>query len=310
MGSFANGLHVKCDDSRRVAAGIESILGQLGWQPTAKAPGRAAWPGPATLRGVRVSAPLNSWVSILDTDLLGAHTLAGALAKDLETHAIFCMVNDSDSWCYLLAEPTGEVSEFDSVGETDEDVSEEDLAQLQEKVAALQGMMSDGSWQQRIQQMHVEMMADAPAEIREIEASMRSGKVTPAQMQQYQAWAIQQMPKFMGQLGGFMEAFKQPVRPAAKKNPKRRSKAERAAQRKRLEQLRPLLAEDATDEQVQEVFEKQAAFAEDVLAEFLRLLGIPDYYANLSYRYLEETRDDELNARHIQFVHHFRFEKS
>jgi hypothetical protein len=309
MGSFANALHVKCDDSRRVAAGIESILGQLGWQPTAKAPGRAAWPGPATLRGVRVSAPLNSWVSILDTDLLGAHALAGALAKDLETHAIFCMVNDSDSWCYLLAEPTGELSEFDSAENADEDFSGEDLDQLQARVAGLQAMMADGAWQQRIQQVQTEMMAQAPPHIRELETTMRSGKAMPAQMQQYQAWAIQQMPKFMEQFGELVSAFKQPAPPAKKKNPKRPSKGERAAQRKRLDQLRPLLAEGTTDEQVHEVFEKQAVFAEEVLAEFLRLLGIPDYYANLSYRYLEETRDDELNARHIQFVHHFRFER-
>ena len=43
-----------------------------------------------------------------------AFTDARRWPKRLATHAIFFLVNDSDSWSYLLANPDGEVSEFDS----------------------------------------------------------------------------------------------------------------------------------------------------------------------------------------------------
>jgi hypothetical protein len=45
-----------------------------------------------------------------------------------------------------------------------------------------------------------------------------------------------------------------------------------------------------------------------VLAECVPLLGIADFYANLSYRYLNESTTGELAAHNIQFVHHLRFE--
>ena len=72
--------------------------------------------------------------------------------------------------------------------------------------------------------------------------------------------------------------------------------------------MRPLLAPGVTDEQVQDVFDKQAVFAEEVLAEFLPLLGIPDFYANLSCRYLEESGPEELADQGIRFLHDLRFE--
>jgi hypothetical protein len=315
MGSFATSLHVKANDSNRVAATLREILAEGGWQTTEKIPDAGAgFAGPPTLRGLHVSAPRNGWVSILDTDLLGAHELVSSLAQRLATHAIFVFVNDSDSWSYRLADAQGGVSEFDSA-EQDQDVEGEydDLVQAGPAIAQLQTLMQDGSILQKMQDIQTQMSAAAPPHIREAEARMKGGTGTAADIRVYQAWAMQEMPKYTTQmksiLGGALDPFRAAQKQSAGKKPKRQpTKAARAAQQKRLEPLRPILAAGVTDEQVQAVFETKAVFAEEVLAEFLPLIGIGSYYATLSYRYLEEAGDDELAAENIRFIHHFRFE--
>jgi len=315
MGSFANSLHLKCDSDERVAESIADILGEQGWRVTAKPlPDDAGLGMASPIRGLRISAPANGWVSVLDSDLGGAHGLTSELAARLGTHAIFFLVNDSDSWSYLLADSQGSVSEFDSMPEDeDEDFDEESLGQLNQATDAalrMQSLMRDPAQMQRLQQLGAQMLAEAPPEIRELEAKMRSGQFNPADMQRYHAWSVQQMPKYLAQLDSSLGGLFSAARPAPKKKqPKRKlNKAQKATQQRRLDQLRPLLAPGVTDEQVQDAFDKRAVFAEEVLAEFLQLLGIPDFYANLSYRYLDESTPEELSAQGIRFIHDLRFE--
>jgi hypothetical protein len=59
---------------------------------------------------------------------------------------------------------------------------------------------------------------------------------------------------------------------------------------------------------VQAVLDQQAVFAEEVLAEFMPLVNVPAFYANLSYRYLDESSPPELAGHGIRFVQHLRFE--
>jgi hypothetical protein len=314
MGSFANSLHVKSADADRVAATITEVLGAQGWRATEKGPDeRSRFGSPSGVRGLHVSVAVRDWVSILDSDLMNVQGLASSLAERLAAHTLFCLVNDSDSWSYVLVAPGGAVSQFDSEDEADgeDDLSESEMAELGDKLAALQGMMTDGSLQQRMQELSRQMLAEAPPEIRELEARMRGGKVTAAEMQQYQKWAMEQMPKYMAQLDPVLGGLMSGRAAGPKKKPQRkRSKAQKAAEKSRLDQLRPLLAAGTTDEQVQGVFDKQAVFAEEVLAEFLPLLGISGFYANLSYQYLREAGSEALAAHDIRFVHDLRYAPS
>lgn len=313
MGSFANSLHVKCDDEKRVAEAIGSLLAEQGWRPTEKRPNDDPFSAKSpSVRGLYVSAPVRGWVSVLDSDLPGVHGLASGLAQKLNTHAIFFLVNDSDAWSYLLADPDGRVSEFDSMPDDDDDFDEESvghLNQLTEGVTQFQALMRDGGKMQRLQELTAQMLAEAPPEFRELEAKMRSGRFTPADVQRYSAWSMQQMPKFLAQLDPQLANLLGGPRAQQQARPQsQRSKAPTSAQQKRLDELRPLLAAGVTDEQVQGVLDRQAAFAEDVLAEFLPLLGLPSNYANLSHRYLRESRPAELEPHGIRFIQHLRFE--
>jgi hypothetical protein len=314
MGSFATSLHVKSNDANCVASTLAEILAGEGWRATQKTLDKNAQLGtPSDLRALQVSDSQGGWVSILDTDLMGAHSLAPAIAKKLATHAIFFFVNDSDSWSYLLANPKGTVSEFDSDESADDDEDYgDDLVEAGPAIAQLNALMQDGSLMQKAQEMQQRMSAAAPAEIREAELRIKSGRGTPSDMLQYRTWAMQEMPKYMADLrslmGGALDPFRLGSQSAPKKKPERKpNKAERAAQKKRLDQLRPLFAPGVTEDQVQDVLDKQAVFAEEILAEFLPPLGIAAFYTNLSYRYLTESSTQELASHNIRFTHHLRF---
>jgi hypothetical protein len=337
MGSYANSLHVKTTDAERVAAGVTDLLAAAGWRPTQKTvDDRTAWTSQGTLRGVHISAPRDGWVSILDTDLMGAHESVVGLAKELSTHAIFFFVDDSDSWSYLLADIKGQVSEFESEQATgdDDDFDSSDfddgdlvqatgalaqatgaLAQATGAIAQLQALMRDGSVLQKFQEVQQQVLASAPPEIRELEARLKRGQGTVADMQQYKSWALQEMPKHTAQfrslLGDVMNIGR--VSPSGKSKTKSKpkpSKAQRAASKQRIDQLCPLLAPGVTDKQVEDALDKRNVFAECVLADFLPLLGISDFYANLSYRYLSGVKESELAAHKIRFLRHLAFETS
>jgi len=323
MGSYANSLHVKTTDAERVAAGVTNLLTAVGWQPTHKTvDDRTAFASQDALRGVQISAPRDGWVSVLDTDPMAAHESVIGLAKELSTHAIFFFVDDSDSWSYLLADAKGHVSEFESdqaAGEDDDFDSSHfddgDLVQATGAIAQLQALMRDGSVLQRFQEVQQQVLAAAPPEIRELEARLKRGQGTGADMQQYKAWALQGTPEHTAQsrslLGDVLNVGR--VGPSAKSKTKskpKRTKAQRAASKQRIDALRPLLAPGITDKQVEDALDKRDVFAENVLAYFLPLLSISDFYANLSYRYLSGVKESELAAHNIRFVRHLAFETS
>jgi len=319
MGSFANSLHIKCDSESAVGESIAEIMRSEGWQPTEKLPsGDFATLSPSP-RGFQISAAAGGWVSILDSDIGGPQALGPALAKRLKTQAIFVYVNDSDSWGYILANSSGKTSEFDSAesagGDFGGDFGSGDFGSGDQvasgaAIQKVQALMQDGGLYQRMQEMQKQMLADAPPEIRAALERMQSGQGSAADMQQYQAWAMQQMPKYMEEvkslLGGALGPGPAPAAKPAKK--RRATKAQQKARQTRLDQLRPILAEGTSDEQLQEVFEKQTVFAEDVLAEFLPLVGIPALYATFSYAYFDEAATNDLAAHGIRFAHHLRFE--
>jgi hypothetical protein len=316
MGSYANSLHVRSDDAERVAETLVELFAKSGWRPTQKTiDARAAW-AEDSLRGVQISAPRDGWMSILDTDLMGAHTIASRLAKKLATHAIFFFVDDSDSWSYLLADPKGKTSEFESGGDSEDDEDEGgELVEASAGVAQLQALMHDGSMLQKFKDMQEQMLATAPPEVREALERIKSGRAMPEDMQRYQAWAQQELPKHQLQLRSMISGLLNlariaPVKSSKKAAGRKRTKSQRAAEKKRLDALRPLFAAGVTDEQVQDVLDQRDLFAENVLAEFLPLLGISAYYANLNYRYLSGVRENELAAHQIHFVRDVRFETS
>lgn len=316
MGSFAYSLHVKCDDADRVSKAIAELLAKDRWSPTDSPPdqqlSRHAMSGGC--RAFWISAPVSGWVSVLDSDIAGATSLTTPLAEHLGAFTLLCMVNDSDSWMYALSSGDGLLEEFDSAeqGGAAAEISDAELSRVGQGLREFQARLTDGSLQQRLEQLNDEMIAAAPPEMQQCYARIKQGLATSAEVARYQQWAAAEAPKFMGRIqevvGDFLPLAGAKTAGNSKSRKRKPNKAQRAAAQKRLDHLRPLLVAGVSDEQMQDVLDASAVFAEETLAQFLPLLGIPGFYAYLDYDHRSDASPAELSQHGIQFAHHLMFQ--
>jgi hypothetical protein len=313
MGSFANNLHVKCEDAAKAAAIVRNALSAEGYQLTdEELDEEARWGFSATLRAIHLSAARDGWVSLLDTDLMNSIGLAATLSGQLETHALQVMVNDSDSWHYHLYYAGQPVDKFNSSGseecEEDGGISDREGVFGGGQLADLQRSIRESAHEleQRLRQL-------LPADLRDIQDRWKAGRATPEEIQKYTQWISTEMPRLMGgfkdllgglvasipPLGGLISNFPLPARQPTPENELQSHVAH----------LRPLLQSGVSDDRVREVLGKKDVFAEHTLEEFLPLIGIAPKYAYLSYRYLDEYSAADLAAKSIRLEHHLKFKK-
>ena len=164
MGSFANSMHIKCDDANKVVAAISDALSREGYEATDEEPSEDGMMlgMPSQLRAMHVAEAHGGWVAVLDSDLMGAFSLASDLSKHLETHALLVMVNDSDSWMYQLYSDGSPVDEFDSSGG-----GSGECCDVQMPTDFTAEMLQD--LEQRVGDFHAQRDVQMPADIRAIE---------------------------------------------------------------------------------------------------------------------------------------------
>jgi hypothetical protein len=287
MGSFATSLHVKCDDTELVIAAIKNVIRDAGYETTEEPlDENAEWGMPSALRGIHVSRAHNGWVGLLDSDLVNSFALVADLSRSLETYAIVFLVHDSDSWNYQLCRCGSQLDEFSSSAEINQ---EHDLPEVSPEAV------------QRMLDLRQQMLDGMPSEIREIEARFMEGTATQEEMKRFSEWAeanSEQVTRHISQIASEMSP------PVASHSPAEREFGDH------IEKLRPILRPDATDGRVSEVLCKQTLFAEQVLREFLELLGVQQGFADLSHRYLEEWTETELLKNGIEIVAHLKFKSS
>ncbi|HEY7315655.1 MAG TPA: hypothetical protein VH643_40375 [Gemmataceae bacterium] len=314
MGSFANSLHVKSDNAAKVVAAVRNLLFADGYEITdEELPQEALWGMPSSLRGIHVSEASEGWVSVLDSDLMQSLSLTAALSGELESDAIQVMVNDSDSWHYQLYRRGEHVDEFDSSG-GEGFVDDEGTARML-------GSMGGGSIEdvqalmERVRQMQEQMQQKMPPEIRDIMQRLQTGRATPDETLKYSQWMGAETPRLMESFKDLMGNFSPGL---GGFSPGLDAHLGRSADRDdvlthlqpHLEQLRPLLKSGVDDEQVLKALGAQAVFAEDLLQQFLPLLGIHPFYAALSYRYLGDFSPQDQESHEIRLVEHLKFKKS
>ncbi|MBS3762538.1 MAG: hypothetical protein KGZ25_04440 [Planctomycetes bacterium] len=91
--------------------------------------------------------------------------------------------------------------------------------------------------------------------------------------------------------------------------PGRASRQDNAFLQDRVANLRPILPEDAEEEELLDILGTQAVFAEDTLETFLDLMGISPFFAYLSYEYAEEFGEADFADADIEWLAHLGFEK-
>jgi hypothetical protein len=203
VGSYANSVHVRNLNGIDLSTIVEKKVFEDDYVPTIEeVTPKALLSG--DLRGLYVSKAHNGWSNILDSRLQGSITLATELSKELNTYAIFVMVNDSDSWFYQLYHHGLQIDEFDS--------------------SAVEN--------------NLELCAD------------------------------------------------------------------------HLHHLRPLLMADIDDNRVIKVLQKKTTFAEEVLLDFLPLIGVQPTFAYLGYEYMDGFSTADLLEENIAFTDHLKFRKN
>jgi hypothetical protein len=305
MGSFANSLHVQSEDHTAVADAIRAVLRAEGYEAIDETLPRDLHLGVSDHRAMHVSQSRQGWVSVLDSEIMSVG-LAVALSQRLKTHALYVLVNDSDSWHYQLLRNGQTIDEFASRDEDgDEDFDEDEP----EDVGDLAGRVHAGDAQRLIMERAVQWQQELEKrltpEMRQLQEKWKNtGRVTAEEMQQYQEWMRKEMTPVMGDLRSLLGE----VAGAARST--RPQSAPKDKLQAHLEHLQPLLQPGIRDEHVLGVLGKSDLFAEETLGEFLPLVGIASFYAYLSYTYLNEHTAPCLAEHSIQMAEHLKFKRS
>ncbi|HVW03123.1 MAG TPA: hypothetical protein VHB77_22370 [Planctomycetaceae bacterium] len=303
MGSFANSIYVRSTSPQAVADAVQQVMAGEGYTPTDEELDEMSMQGMGgNLRGIDVSEPHGGWVCVLDSDLACMLEFTPSLARHLNTAAITALVNDSDSWCYFLYDGEQQIDAFDSSGGLE---AMDELIDLEE--------LDPNDFSARMSSLEADIGDRFPTEIREIQARAAAGKMQPGDMAKLQEWMETGWPKLIAELTGDVNQLIHDfddgevsgrISPVADDGD---APIDDETMQEHVALLRPYLPLDVTDRQLQQVLEKRAVFAEELLAEFLELLGVGGFGANLSYRYAREYGDEELAQSGWPFPWQFRF---
>lgn len=322
MGSWANSLHVRADSAAAVADAVRAVLLESGHrvhagQAAPAAAGRILpfrpggpvladdqdeedWDGghlpdsSGTVRSVRVFEPCQGWVGVLDSESFSP--LAQQLSARLGTDTVSVLVNDSDAWYYELHRRGRSADEFDSSGEGDGEGDGDDgemSAELQEAIARGDEAVVE-------QLMERTLLARAPSSpiyfpfggmAPPIELSILGQRIAEGRasfrdrLRHAWLWLRFRFQVVAGWLGWRpMEVgFEMP----------RVTPLDRDSLDRHVARLKEVFL-DADARALKRLLPLNRFPAEELLADFFGIVGLPRLYAYLSYSYLEEHSEDEL----------------
>lgn len=300
MGNFANSLHVRSDDPRRVADVTEELLLAAGYAPTDAEPDDVDVWGFSPFRGLKVAAPHHGWVGILDTDLMAGASLAEELSRRLGTAALQLAINNSSTWYYMLYQAGHQSDAFDSSGEALDSTRSDEL-ELALPFDPLPFTDLPPELQNQVHDLQQRLAELAPPEMRAIQQKMESGEATPYEIGQFMQWAQPEMRSLIERLSRI--GLSKQARRKRRTRPHSKETLQAHAQK-----LQPLLKPGASEQRLADILGRRVMFAEENVREFLDLLGIPAFYALLSYRYSTEHNETDLATHNVIFQHHLRFE--
>lgn len=308
MGSFVYNFHVKCNDAGRVAGAVTGELLAEGNECADEMPVELeASDGDAKIRGLHISDALGGWVSVLDSNPSRMADLAKAVSKRLETYVIVFVVSDSDSWGYELHYLGVKLDEFNSQSNGGAGLFEAEGVDLGRLSASdfpdLQQYQSE--IRKRIEYLWEN---EAPPEVKMVQSKMFQGDVTKGELDVYVKW----MESLAQRVADYIKSIlpDETLERVAEDVKKRSMQIDRAGNyRCNLSKIRPVILPGIGDERILEVLRSDAVFAEGALSEFMELLGIHPVLANLSYWYLEEFSQTELDEIGVRFARHVRFRR-
>jgi hypothetical protein len=291
MGSWANSLHIRCDDDTAAQSAIDRIMRHTGFEKSSEAPkpGEGFAINNAGTRGIILSRSCDGWIGVLDSDQIGEMSLGLALSRELHTYAIQFFVNDSDAWYYQLYHDGIAVDEYESCDLYADCVDEDDLTlpSIDTRTSQIAGATQE-DLQRRLAEAQKRFMGDKPAEIAAIQEKVTVGTATEGEVVTFQAWLQEMSREMMKEINAMIGEFSgQGVGPSDQMMDKCRP---------HVSQLRPIIVDGVDDQSLAAALAQEGAFAEHLLAEFLPLIGIASLFANLSYDYAANFTAAQLAA--------------
>jgi hypothetical protein len=252
-------------------------------------------------RAVAVFKPSAGWVGVMDSALEGNIELASELSLRLATDTMLVMVNDSDSWYYWLHRNGVSFDEFDSAhGDFDDDGAEP----TGEWLAAIENEDED--------KLHELLMSKAPQNIKlpsadlgipfqlaTLGAKIATGQATFWERLKYRWLSIKFLFKVL--TGGFSEEkmdFGYDIP---------HTEMDDEDLDKHIERTKAFFPK-ANEGDLRKLLPKCRFPSEDLLRKYLAIVGLPWFYAYLSYSYLSEHSEQELASHGIVQARELRFD--
>jgi hypothetical protein len=249
---------------------------------------------------VCIFEPRAGWVGVMDSSLEGNLELTRELSARLSADTMLVLVNDSDSWNYLMYRDGVEFDEFDSANGAMDDDGDEPTGEWLE---AMENQDDD--------KLHELLMSKAPQNIKfphpdiglsfqlgALGAKIASGQATFWERLKYRWLSLKFLFKLL--TGGFSAqkmdfGFDVPHTPMDDDTLARH-----------LERIKAFFP-NASENELRELLPKCRFPSEDPLRKFLAIVGLPWFYAYLSYDYLSEHSERELASHGIVQVAELRF---
>lgn len=303
MGSFANSVHVRCANDRTVLAAVVDIMLSAGYRVTGEPSVDADLSSyDPRLRAIRISAERNGWCGLLDSDFAAAIPLACELSRRLDTNALHVMVMGSSSWQYQLFGGGLQLDDFCSAGESgSESENITGLANCTDILAEGVLQTLQQSYESRLRDLERKFEESMPSDILAVHRKVQDGTANQEEMKRYDKWGAAHSRQIMK---GIDEALvgALPMPGAQHTIPKEDLQIH-------IERLRQILLSSVSAERIFRILGKQSAYAENVLADFLELIGVQPLFASLSYQYVEDFCETDLVDQEIRLVEHLKFRK-
>ena len=189
--------------------------------------------------------------------------------------------------------------EFDSSGGLADDLAGDETPPEILRMPSAGGLAAmQQDLERRMREMEQQIESRMPTEIREIQQRIRQGTASREDIKRRAEWGRAHSKQWMADIHEMTSA----VTPSVGRQPPPEIDLQA-----HVERLRPILPQDVTEDAVLEVLAKQAVFAEQILADFMGLFGVQPFFANLSYRYLEECTESDLLGAGINLLAHLKF---
>ncbi|QDU30094.1 hypothetical protein ETAA8_52130 [Anatilimnocola aggregata] len=204
MEGFTSSLHVKGATAKRLQQAVTDLLSSEGFQVLDADTANPDSLDQGITRGVWIAKSKGDWATVFCSDFLFQQEIGRELSKQLKTHVLNIWTNEGSSWHYSLFHQGEEIDQFDSTGETGDELQEfldNDMDELAEEFDDEDGPQAIGADDDdemagpvqeglsKIAELQEQISSKMPDDVRAIYERLHEGKATLGEMRRFDQWS-------------------------------------------------------------------------------------------------------------------------